>query len=222
MFKVHVYMALLQLQMSKYLTKSSKIKTILSYCGKSYIRQGGELLSPDLGTELYPTSFLRKVIADCHCLPRHSLNSMRNMWLFKNEQVLQRGSNQCWAGNKQAGEAVAWPWSPGTSLLSPVTQPQCMEQDKRGILARPTVGAVVQKWDRPGCSRGLRHSAGSSWVHVLSCEGTRSIEGYRTLRCTQDSEGWRQLTDETPFGTESTYWLYFELIILTSNPAGLT
>lgn len=40
-------MALLLLEMSKYLTKSSKIKTILSYCGKSDIRQGGELLSPD-------------------------------------------------------------------------------------------------------------------------------------------------------------------------------
>lgn len=47
--------------MSKYLTKSNKIKTILACCGKSYIRQGGELLSPDLGNELlYSASFLRK------------------------------------------------------------------------------------------------------------------------------------------------------------------
>ena len=38
----------------------------------------------------------------------------------------------------------------------------------------------------------------------------------------QDNEGWKQSADGPPFGTETTYWLYFDLTILTFNITGLT
>lgn len=37
----------------------------------------------------------------------------------------------------------------------------------------------------------------------------------------QDSEGWKQSADGPPFGTETTYWLYFDLTILAFYLTGL-
>lgn len=38
----------------------------------------------------------------------------------------------------------------------------------------------------------------------------------------QDSEGWKWSADGPPFSTETIYWLYFDLTILTFNITGLT
>lgn len=152
----------------KDVTKFGRIKTILSCCGKSYIRQDGELLSPDLGLEvLHPASSLRKVITDCPCLESSSLDSRRNtifhvgrcfegVVINAEAELAKPKQGRLWHGlGPSAYFAVTWTHS-HTAL----------GRMKAGSSHAPLHGAGIHKWVRPGCIQGLRHSEGHPRAHA--------------------------------------------------------
>lgn len=111
------------------------------------------------------------------------------------------------------------------------SQPQCMGEDKEGSShASLPVGwasqvgqaLAAEAWGTPEAV--LEHMCTSVKVTEILKNTEWGITGHigAPVLGPQDNEGWKQSADGPPFGTETTYWLYFDLTILTFNLTGLS